>query len=122
MPPPIPDPSQLSRSDSIETLPFDEAAVSRIANLLEVDVAPAPFRMPGAAVWRLTVPGTQGRPPATVTLWPGIGRVDVLAGPATVVFTDIRKVELVPGVEVQFRRGTQELLVVARGGRVIVRA
>lgn len=122
MPPSTPDPARLSRSNSIETLPYDEAAVARIAILLGVDVAPAPFRMPGAPVWRLTVPGTQGRPPATVTLWPRIERVDVLAGSVTIVFTDIRKVELVPGVEVQFRRGTQELLVIARGGRVIVRA
>jgi hypothetical protein len=57
-----------------------------------------------------------------VTLWPGIRRVDVVAGPATVVFTDIAVVDLVPEVEVQFRRTNRELLIVARGGKVIVRA
>jgi hypothetical protein len=31
-------------------------------------------------------------------------------------------VELVPEVEVQFRRGNRDLLVIARGGKVIVRA
>jgi hypothetical protein len=57
-----------------------------------------------------------------LTLWPGIRRIDVIAGPATIVFTDIRSVDLVPDVEVQFRRTNREMLIVARGGKVIVRA
>ncbi|HYI25079.1 MAG TPA: hypothetical protein VD767_06675, partial [Thermomicrobiales bacterium] len=68
------------------------------------------------------VDGNQGRPQVMLTLWPGIHRVDVIAGPATVVFTDVDVVDLVPGVEVQFRRRNRELLVVALGGKVIVRA
>jgi hypothetical protein len=39
-----------------------------------------------------------------------------------VVFTQVQVVDLVPGVEVQFRRATREVLIVARGGKVIVRA
>lgn len=112
----------LSRSATIETLRFDAAAIPRVADLLGIDVETAPFRLPSSTVWQLTVPGTQGRPVAMVTLWPEINRVDVMAGPAAVVFTDVRTVDLVPGVEVQFRRGSREFLIVAIGGRVIVRA
>jgi len=112
----------LSRSATIETLRFDAAAIPRVADLLGIDVETAPFRLPSSTVWQLTVPGTQGRPVAMVTLWPEINRVDVMAGPAAIVFTDVRTVDLVPGVEVQFRRGSREFLIVAIGGRVIVRA
>lgn len=41
---------------------------------------------------------------------------------ATVVFSGVRTVEIVPGVEVQLRRGSREVLIIARGGRIIVRA
>jgi len=112
----------LSRSDKIETLRYDVDAIPRVAELLGVEVERAPFRLPSSTVWQLTVPGTQGRPVAMITLWPEIHRVDVMAGPAAVVFTDVRTIDLVPGVEVQFRRGSREFLIVAIGGRVIVRA
>lgn len=112
----------LSRSPRIETVRFAEPAVALISRLLGVEATTAPFRLPSSTVWQLTVPGAQGRPQAMVTLWPGIGRVDVVAGPATVVFTDIEVVDLVPEVEVQFRRRSREVLIVARGGKVIVRA
>lgn len=112
----------LSRSPRIRTLPYDVNAIEVIAAELEATATLAPFRLPSSAVWQLTVAGEQGRPQAMLTLWPGIHRVDVIAGPATVVFTDIEVVDLVPGVEVQFRRRNRELLVVARGGKVIVRA
>lgn len=112
----------LSRNPKIRTLPFDLAAVEPIAACLGVGASLAPFRLPSSAVWQVTVPGNGGRPQAMLTLWPGIRRIDVIAGPATVVFTDIRSVDLVPGVEVQFRRANREVLIVARGGKVIVRA
>lgn len=112
----------LPRSASIETLRFDAAAVPRIADLLGIEVGTAPFRLPSSTVWQLTVPGTQGRPVTMITLWPEINRVDVMAGSSAIVFTDVRTVDLVPGVEVQFRRGSREFLIVAIGGKVIVRA
>jgi len=112
----------LPRSASIETLRFDAVAVPRIADLLGIEVGTAPFRLPSSTVWQLTVPGTQGRPVAMITLWPEINRVDVMAGSSAIVFTDVRTVDLVPGVEVQFRRGSREFLIVAIGGKVIVRA
>ena len=111
-----------SRSPRIQTLKFDANAVDQIAAELEVEASAAPFRLPSSTVWQLTVPGAQGRPQVLVTLWPEIRRVDVVAGPTTVVFTDVVVVDLVPGVEVQFRRSRRELLIVARGGKVIVRA
>ena len=112
----------LSRSDKIETLRYEDAIIPRIAGLLGVEVQRAPFHLPSSTVWQLTVPGTKGRPVALITLWPEINRVDVVAGSAAIVFTDVRTIDLVPEVEVQFRRGNQEFLIVAVGGRVIVRA
>lgn len=112
----------LSRNPRIQTVSYDVAAVESIADCLGIAALLAPFRLPSSAVWQITVPGSGGRPQAMLTLWPGIRRIDVIAGPATVVFTDIRSVDLVPDVEVQFRRANRELLIVARGGKVIVRA
>lgn len=116
------DPATLPRNDAIERIDYAKDAITRIADLLEIPVERAPFRLPSATVWQLTVPGTQGRPAALLTLWPSIHRLDVIAGPATVVFTDVRSVDLIPGVEAQFRRGDGSYLIVARGGKVIVRA
>lgn len=115
-------PDKLSRNPLIRTVPFDAQAVGLIAEYLDVAATVAPFRLPSSTVWQMTVPGEQGRPVAMITLWPGIHRVDVVAGPATVVFTDVQSVDLVPGVEVQFRRSNRDYLVVAKGGKVIVRA
>ena len=55
-------------------------------------------------------------------LWPSLRRVDAVNGSVTVVFTEIATVDLVPDIEVQFRRASREYLIVARGGKVIVRA
>ncbi len=111
-----------SRSPRIERLAYDAASIERVAETLGVALERAPFRLPSATVWQLTVPGRDDRPAALLTLWPSIRRVDVIAGPATVVFTEVELVELVPDVEVQFRRRGREYLIVARGGKVIVRA
>lgn len=115
-------PDALSRSPLIRTVPFDKEAIDPIAEVLDVAATVAPFRLPSSTVWQMTVHGEQGRPVVMLTLWPGIHRVDVVAGPATVVFTDVRSVDLVPGVEVQFRRSNRNFLIVAKGGKVIVRA
>lgn len=116
------DPASLPRSAAIERIDYTKESIARIADLLEIPIERAPFRLPSATVWQLTVPGTQGRPAALLTLWPSLHRIDVIAGPATVVFTDVRTVDLVSGVEAQFRRGDGAYLIVARGGKVIVRA
>ena len=116
------DPMSLPRSPRIRTLAYDEQALDLIAEVLHGELSTAPFRLPSSAVWQMTVPGTQGRPVVMLTLWPGIRRIDVVSTSATVVFTDIQTVDLVPDVEVQFRRANRECLIVARGGKIIVRA
>src|SRR5688572_16819371 len=83
------DPTSLRRSPHIRSIANAANAVPPIAELLDCDVDTAPFRLPSATVWQMTVPGTQGRPVVMLTFWPGIRRVDVISGPATVVFTDI---------------------------------
>lgn len=118
----VPRTEGLSRAASVQTIAFDEAAVEQVAEYLGVEANLAPFRMPGSTVWQMTVPGVDGRPQVLLTLWPTQKRVDVIAGPTTVVLSNVVTVDLVPGVEVQFRRGNRDVLVVARNGKVIVRA
>lgn len=113
--------SKLSRNPFIRRLPFDDQAIAVIGRALAVDPAHADFQLPGSTVWQTIVQGTNGRPQALVTLWPGIKRVDVICGATTIVFTGIQAVEVVPEVEVQFRRANRECLIVARNGQVIVR-
>jgi hypothetical protein len=38
-----------------------------------------------------------------------------------VVFSDVQTVDIVPDVEVQFRRSNRDCLIVARSGKIIVR-
>jgi hypothetical protein len=118
----VPRTEGLSRSASIQTIAFDEAAVAAVGDYLGVVADVAPFRLPGTSVWQLTIAGSDARPQVLLTLWPGIKRVDVIAGPATIVLSNVVSVDLVPGVEVQFRRGNRDVLVVSRNGKVIVRA
>jgi len=103
-------------------LSFDERAVEPIAEALGATVSRAPFQLPGSTVYQLTVENALGLPATLLTLWPGIARVDAISPSSTVVFTDVRTVDLVGTVEVQFRRTTREMLIIARGGKVIVRA
>jgi hypothetical protein len=106
----------------IRQVPFDAVAVELIAETLGVPVQLAPFQLPGAAVHQLLVPGANERPAALLTLWPSLRRVDAVGGSATIVFTAVATVDLVGEVEVQFRRDSREYLIVARGGKIIVRA
>lgn len=71
------------------------------------------------AIARSGSAGTSGRARDALAL---TAPVDVIAGPVAIVFTDVTFVDLVPGVEVQFRRGNGDYLIVARGGKVVVRA
>ncbi len=116
------DSGDLPRARTVRTVSFDEAGLEGIAEVLAGTLELADFRLPASRVWRLTVPDVRDRPAAILTLWPGIGRVDAVNGMATVVFSGVQTVDLVPGVEAQFRRGSREVLIVARGGKIIVRA
>lgn len=106
----------------VQRLPYDASAIERIAETLGLEATPAPFRFPGGVVYQLLVPGSLDRPVALVTLWPSIRRVDVISATATVVFTSVVSVDLVPEVEVLFRRSSGEYLIVARGGKIIIRS
>ena len=78
----------------IRRIAFDKDAIEPIAQILDVSVQLAPFRLPGGAVYQFLVPGVAERPAALVTLWPSLRRVDAVAGPATVVFTAVATVDL----------------------------
>lgn len=106
----------------IRQVPFDPQSVDLIAETLGVPTRLADFQLPGATVWQLIVPGLDERPATLLTLWPSLRRVDAIGAGATVVFTEVTTVDLVAEVEVQFRRSSREYLIVARGGKIIVRA
>lgn len=107
---------------TIATVPFEAAAVERIAATLGVAARPAPFALPGGAVYQVTVVDGEGRASALLTLWPSIRRIDAIGGGATIVFTKVATVTFVEGVEVLFRRGGGEYLIVAVNGKLIVRS
>jgi hypothetical protein len=110
------------RAKRVRTVPFDDGMVEIIAEAIDERPTVAPFQLPGAAVYQLTLQGLEGRPSAMVTLWPSLRRVDAIGNGAAVVFTRISSVQLVDGVEVLFRRETGEYLVIAKGGRIVVRS
>jgi hypothetical protein len=111
-----------ARSARLRTVPFNDAMVETIAEAIDAWPSLAPFQLPGSAVYQFTLDGSEGRPSAMVTLWPSLRRVDAIGNGAAVVFTRIASVQLVEGVEVLFRRETGEYLVIAKGGRIIVRS
>ena len=111
-----------ARPGRLRTVPFNDAMVDTIAEAIDAWPSLAPFQLPGAAVYQFTLDGSEGRPSAMVTLWPSLRRVDAIGSGAAIVFTRIASVQLVDTVEVLFRRETGEYLVVAKGGRIIVRS
>ena len=106
----------------LRTVPFEDAMVDAIAEAIDAQPSLAPFQLPGAAVYQFTLDDSDGRPSAMVTLWPSLRRVDAIGTGSAVVFTRIATAQLVDGVEVLFRRETGEYLVIAKGGRIIVRS
>jgi hypothetical protein len=106
----------------IRKISFDKHAVDLVAEALGEVASLAPFRLPGGAVFQITVHARDGVPATMLTLWPSLRRVDAISPSSTVVFTNVQTVDLVGEIEVQFRRGNQDYLIVARGGKVIVRA
>lgn len=106
----------------IQQVPYDRQSIDLIARVLDTEARLAPFRLPNAAVYQILVTGAAGRPAAMLTLWPSLHRIDAIGGSATIVFTDVATVDLVEDVEVLFRRTNREYLIVARGGKIIVRS
>jgi hypothetical protein len=103
-------------------VPFRADLVEIIANALDAVPALAPFQLPGGAVYQFTVEGQADKPAAMVTLWPSLRRVDAIGSGVAVVFTRVATVQLVPGVEILFRREGGEYLIVARSGKIVVRS
>jgi hypothetical protein len=100
------------------TLPFTEAAVAEISTLLDVAVVVEPYRVRDIAVYRLALLNASLGVEVAVILWPSIGRVDVRLGDCSMVYKGVTDVELIPGVEVIFRRrGDEGYLFVSVGGR-----
>ena len=106
----------------IQHLPYDEQCIALVAELLGGIAALADFRLPGAAVHQVTIPGANGTATVMLTLWPSIRRIDAIGPAVTIVFTDVATVDLVEGVEVQFRRENRDYLIITRAGKIIVRA
>ena len=113
---------ETKRASRVRSVPFRDDMVDAIADAIDTRPELAPFQLPGAKVYQFTVEGSSGRPSAMVTLWPSLRRVDAIGAGAAVVFTRIATVQLVAGVEVLFRRESGEYLVIAKGGRIIVRS
>lgn len=111
-----------SQRTRVRHVPYNREAIDLIAATLGVVAGHASFRLPNATVYQLVVPDQEERPAAMVTLWPSIRRVDVIGSQITVVYTDVVGVELVDQIEVIFRRRANEMLIVTRGGKIIVRA
>jgi hypothetical protein len=109
-------------ASKLRIVPFRDETIDVIAEAIDAKPSLAPFQLPGAAVYQFLVAGDAGRPSAMVTLWPSLQRVDAIASGAAIVFTQVVSVQLVDGVEVLFRRASGEYLVVARGGRIVVRS
>ena len=106
----------------VRVVPFRDEMIEEIALALDTTAQLAPFQLPGAKVYQLLVDGASQRPAAMVTIWPSLRRVDAIGGPCAVVFTQVVSVQLVDGVEVLFRRESGEYLVIAKGGRLVVRS
>ena len=118
----VPDEMQSNAATKLHVVPFRDDMVDAIAAAIGAQPSLAPFQFPGAAVYQFTVEGSGGRPSALVTLWPSLRRVDAIGAGAAVVFTQIATVQLVAGVEMLFRRESGEYLVIAKGGRIVVRS
>lgn len=96
--------------------PFDEQAITPIANELGATPRKAAYSVRGAPVYELTLVNQQLHTPVTVILWPSIKRVDVRLADVSVVYKDVERVEIYPGIEVSFRRGPGSYLFVTRSG------
>jgi len=101
-----------------EESPLTEAVVPRISAALGATAELAEFQVHGQAVHRLRL-RPPGKPEVLLTLWPSLGRADVLAGDYYAVFKGVQRVLLFPGQEVIFQRDAPRgFLLVSCQGRV----
>ena len=109
-------------SSRVRMLPYREDLAETYAEAIGARLELAPFQLPGRKVFQILVEGAEGRPAAMITLWPSLRRVDAIGTGAAVVFTRIASVQVVEDAELLFRRESGEYLVVAKGGKIVVRA
>lgn len=115
-------PNEDSANSRVRMLPYREDFAETYAEAIGARLELAPFQLPGRKVFQFLVEGAEGRPAAMITLWPSIRRVDAIGAGAAVVFTRIASVQVVEDAELLFRRESGEYLVVAKGGKIVVRA
>ena len=109
-------------SSRVRMLPYREDLAETYAEAIGARLELAPFQLPGRKVFQFLVEAAEGRPAAMITLWPSLRRVDAIGTGAAVVFTRIASVQVVEDAELLFRRESGEYLVVAKGGKIVVRA
>ena len=100
---------------------FDRSAVALIAGALGVEPERLPLSVPGREVYQLILPDRHGRAQTLVTLWPWIGRVDLVAGAATIIVTGVVMIRAGMSGDVTFCRRNGETVVLGRDGRVVAR-
>ena len=105
----------------ISQIRLDDRCAPEIAAALGGTSGLASFRLPSGAVYQVMIPGKDEKPAAMLTIWPAIKRIDAIGPAVTVVFTEVATIDIVGDVEVQFRRSNRDLLIIARGGKIIVR-
>jgi hypothetical protein len=105
----------------VRSVPFSDDFVTVIAETIDAHLDLAPFQLPGAKVYQLLIHGEAGRTSTMVTLWPSLRRIDAIGSGSAIVFTRVASVQLVDGVEILFRRDEGEYLIIAKGGKLIVR-
>jgi hypothetical protein len=118
----IESPSEVRTSARVRLMPYREDLAETYAEAIGAQLELAPFQLPGRKIFQFLVEGAEGRPAAMITLWPSIRRVDAIGAGAAVVFTRIASVQVVEDAELLFRRESGEYLVVAKGGKIVVRA
>jgi hypothetical protein len=111
-----------SASTRVRQLPYREDLAETYAEAIGARLELAPFQLPGCKVFQFLVEGAEGRPAAMITLWPSLRRVDAIGAGAAVVFTHVASVQVVEDAELLFRRESGEYLVIAKGGKIVVRA
>ncbi|MFT4039631.1 MAG: hypothetical protein QM692_15715 [Thermomicrobiales bacterium] len=115
-------PEQPTSASRVRIVPFRDDVAEVLADALGAKLELAPFQLPGRKVYQFLVEGAEGRPAAMITLWPSLHRVDAIGSGAAVVFTRVATVQIVQDAELLFRRESGEYLVVAKGGKLVVRA
>jgi hypothetical protein len=99
---------------------YDRTVTPLIADALAAEAERMPFSIPGREVYQIILAGRDGRPQTLVTLWPWIGRVDLVIGAAAISLTGVALVRLESG-GVVFVRRSGETLSLGRDGRVVAR-